>query len=409
MTLEITNFENLYGIDQKKKIKEWRIKVTNMGEYSLMEYNYGYIDGKRTECIQRISSGKNIGKKNETTHYQQAVLDATSKWKKKKDEGYLTELMKIEEQFDNLKIENDTLNVDHVSGQGGLGEIVFPMLAQDYNKYKSKLVYPCYIQPKLDGYRMLFNSNTGNCTSRQGKEFEIIKQTLLYTELKTLNEKIVLDGELYIHGGIFEHLGILRKKKLSNDDQKIINDIEYHVYDFVDKNNEYENRYVMLNQMFKDNNFKKIKLVKTLEIQNENDLKQNHLIFVDEKYEGTIIRNKNGKYKCKYRSTDLLKYKDFEDAEFKIVDYTHEIDTSSKDEKLIVWVCQLENGDRFNVRPKGVREERKLLYKDCQNNFNKYANRNLWVKYFELTDKKIPRFPCTKTDTYKTYIRDQIE
>ena len=163
-----------------------------------------------TTSLQTINTGKNIGKKNETTHYEQAISEAKSKWKKKSEQGYST--TKITNNNTNeTKITNNTddakiTNVENI--------VTFPMLAQDYHKQKSKLSYPAYIQPKLDGYRMLYNSKTQYCNSRQGKEFGIIRQTDLYKELTKINgDGIILDGELYLHNGIFEHLGIFHLLK----------------------------------------------------------------------------------------------------------------------------------------------------------------------------------------------------
>jgi hypothetical protein len=56
-------------------------------------------------------------------------------------------------------------------------------------------------------------------------------------------------------------------------------------------------------------------------------------------------------------------------------------------------------------RPKGTREERKELYKRG----SQFIGRKLQVKYFELTEAGIPRFPTTKSESYTTYIRDTIE
>jgi DNA ligase 1 len=398
-------FDTLYGCDVNNKIKEWKIQVQDLQSHSLMIYSYGYTDGKKVECNQIINKGKNIGKKNSTSHFQQAVLNAESKWNKKISEGYSIDIKHIENKLTNScinDIENLQIDVKCIS-------ITFPMLANDYSKHKSKLKYPCFIQPKLDGYRMIYNPINQSCNSRQGKPFDIIKQTKLYNELQSINQKFnLLDGELYLHGGIFEHLGILRKKKLSNNDLDKLQQIEYHVYDIIDTTKIYKERLHMLKCFFENNNFTKIKLVETKEIQNETDLKYTHDMFVKDNYEGSIIRNINGKYKCKARSSDLLKYKDFQDEEFTIIDYTFEIDTNSSD-NLIVWICTTQNNATFNVRPKGTKEERQFLYKQCQDNFDKFKGRKLHVKYFELTDNNIPRFPTTKSNTFKMYIRDLVE
>lgn len=388
MESEQTSFDSLYDNNTNGKIKEWTIKVLNHHTHSTISCLYGYIDGKKNETIQTIKLGKNIGKSNQTNHYQQAILEAKSKWTHKCNQGYTTKL-KLNEKQTETKTET----------------IVFPMLAQDYHKHKSKLEYPCYIQSKLDGYRCLFNSQTKTCNSRQGKEFTIIKQTDLFKELSSITDNIILDGELYIHNGTFEHLGILRKKKLLNDDFKKLNQIEYHVYDIIDTNNTFANRFDILKKLINSNQFVKIKLVSTLQINSENELKIHHTQFLNDNYEGSILRNKNSKYKCKTRSYDLLKYKEFEDAEFIICDFTFEKDTSKNDENLIVWICKTENGDLFNVRPKGTKEERQDLYKKGSS----FIGRQLHVKYFELTESKIPRFPTTKSESYTSYIRDIVE
>ena len=155
-------------------------------------------------------------------------------------------------------------------------------------------------------------------------------------------------------------------------------------------------------------NFKMIKLVDTLEVKDENMIKECHSNFIKDNYEGSILRNKFGIYKCKVRSTDLLKYKDFQDDEFEIVNFTYEQDTSKENKNLIVWICKTNNGDEFNVRPGGTKIERQRIYKDCVENF-KYKGRKLCVKYFELTERGIPRFPTTKSTSIETYLRDIIE
>jgi len=395
-------FETLFGYDVKGKMKSWSIIVTDNGDHSVIKTDFGYVNGKMTTSLQTINTGKNIGKKNETTHYEQAISEAKSKWKKKSEQGYSTNATN-NNATNNNATNNNATNTENDTDNTNI--VTFPMLAQDYHKQKSKLVYPTYIQPKLDGYRMLYNSKTQYCNSRQGKEFGIIRQTDLYKELTKITGEFVLDGELYLHNGIFEHLGILRKKKLSKDDIQKINQIEYHVYDIVLPETCYEQRYQILIGLFEKLDSQKIKLVLTKVIFSEQELKNSHLEFIKDNYEGSIVRNKAGKYRCKARSSDLLKYKDFEDAEFKIVDFTFEKDTSKDNENLVVWICEIESGTRFNIRPKGTRQERQELYKRG----SEFIGKLLQVKYFELTENQVPRFPTTKSESYTTYIRNIVE
>lgn len=379
-------FNKLYGYDKKKKMKEWSIKVENHSTYSVIVTCYGQLDGKKTESRVAVRSGKNIGKKNETSHFEQAIMDAQSKWMKKRD---------IEKYMEDIVAEFAKIEVDEMKD-------FLPMLAQDYGKHAKKIIFPCYVQPKLDGYRMIYNAKSKRCTSRQGKTFDSIMSSKLYKEeLVHIEGEVVLDGELYVHGGTFEHLGILRKKKLKDEDIVTLGKIEYHVYDIIDTSLTYAERMTKLQNLFENRPFQKVVMVKTTETKTHDEIRLCHEEFVADGYEGTIVRNANGLYRCKFRSYDLQKYKDFMDAEYKIVDYTYEVDTSGEDMNLVVWICENENGVKFNVRPQGTREERQWLYKNGLN----YIGKRLWTKYFELTDRGVPRFPSTARGSVEEYIR----
>ena len=395
-------FTKLFGSDVKGKMKEWSVVVTDNGDHSLVVIEYGYVSGKMTTSTKKITSGKNIGKKNETTHFQQGILEAKSKWTKKTETGFSENAnvtKNITENTNHIK-EKDVTSESEVESES----VIFPMLASDFQKFKNKIKYPVYIQPKLDGYRMIFNTGNKSCNSRQGKSFDAIKRTSLYQELCKINESIVIDGELYQHGGLFENLGILRKKKLTESDYQKLEQIEYHVYDYVDITKTYEQRLAFLTNFFNNHKFQHIRFVETRSVSSETELKDQHLTFVKNSYEGSIVRTGSGKYRCKARSQDLLKFKDFTDSEYQIVDFTSEQDTASN-KNLIVWICVNQNGDKFNVRPKGTREERHELW----TRGSEFIGQQIQVKYFELTDNSIPRFPTTKSESYTTYIRNIIE
>jgi len=388
-------FDTLYGRDSANKIKEWNIKVVNKGDHSIMVYSYGQLGGKKVECTQMISSGKNVGKKNETSHYQQAFLEAQSKWNKKKDiDGYNTNM-------------SSTISKDDTTTP------VLPMLAQDYNKHKKKVESwfrqsAVMVQPKFDGYRMIYNTNTGEMTTRQGKAYTIIKEAdKLFAELNNLPKGYILDGELYTSNVSFETLGVLRKTKgLTAKDKENLAKIEYHVYDLIDETQPFHHRNKMIQGMFSVQRHP-IVYAPTFSVDSEEEINKYHKMFTEQGYEGTMVRNKSSMYKCKFRSTDLLKYKDFQDAEFKIVDFTSEKNTSGDlEEELIVWIVELNNGGRCKVRPQGVKEERQELYQKCLGNFSQFKGRKLWTKFFDYTTDGSLRFPTTARSTVHEYIRD---
>lgn len=394
-------FYTLYDNSVTGKRKRWDIRVTNQEVLSTINCYYGYIDGKKIETTQTIKTGKNIGKSNQTTHYEQSILQATSKWNRKYDQGYKPEF-DLNTGIQNLKIDGGNDDI-----------VVFPMLAQDYHKHKNKVVYPCYIQPKLDGLRNLYNTTSNQNTTRQGKEFTIIAQSgQLYKELLTLPKGLILDGEFYTDKIQFETLGVLRKtKKLTTKEQDNLEKIEYHIYDIIDTTLTFEERHNKIKELHLEN-YEKLVYVPTFIASSEKEIKDYHITFLNQGFEGTMIRNKNSYYTLKKRSHDLLKYKDFQDSEFVITDFTFEIDTTGDDKNLIVWIidvpCQTNQFVKCKVRPMGTKEERKSLYEKCKQNFNQFKGRKLWVKYFEKTKDGNLRFPTTKCNSYTEYIRDEI-
>lgn len=407
--IEVHEFQTLFGKDIKGKTKTWKLKVEKYTDYSVIVTLYGY--SKLIETRRQINSGKNINKANKTTHFTQAIAEANSKWIKKRD----IEQFKVNEKEE---VNENKVIVNEKELIVNFDETTLPMLAQDYKKQYKKLKYPCYVQCKLDGFRMIYNTTTGKITTRQGKEYNIIKESgKLYEELQKLPKGLILDGELYTNKVNFEELGVLRKtKKLTKEELDNLCKIEYHIYDLIDTKLVFEERIKKIKDLLIDKYAKliheKLIYVETFLVKNEEEIKNYHTIFLEQGYEGTMVRNKDSFYKIKQRSSDLLKYKDFQDSEFKIIDYTLEKDTSGADENLIVWVINVPVKQQFikcKVRPMGTKEERKDLYKKCVENFEQFKGRNLWTKFFEYTADGNLRFPCTFRSTYTEYIRDTIE
>ena len=101
-------FETLYSKSSIGKIIEWKIQVKGFETYSEIVTETGQIDGVKTRHVKQVLKGKNIGKKNETTPFTQAVQEAQSKWNKRK-----------ENSVSDKNLLSTTLNIK-------------PMLAQNY-------------------------------------------------------------------------------------------------------------------------------------------------------------------------------------------------------------------------------------------------------------------------------------
>jgi DNA ligase-1 len=353
----------LYGKSVSGKIKTWTGRVNQlMNGGSELEIIHGYIDGQKQIDSRLILSGKNIGKSNETTPAQQAELELKSLYKKKKDEGYVDSIDDIQDEasYDNF----------------------LPMLAHNWKDGESKVSYPAYVQPKLDGCRMLASKMNGvvSLWSRKGKQMDIpsdIKNELAIV----LSDGDFVDGEVYVHGWSFQR--IISATKKATEDTKLL---EYHIYDFPDKTKTFKDRFVNKD---KSSFSGRLKIVTTSLVNNIEDINKEEEQAIVSGYEGLMFRNSNGIYKYKFRSNDLLKIKRFEDSEYKVVGGK---EGQGRESGLVIFKCITNTGFTFDVRPTGTVEERSAMWK----NINDYIGKLLTVKHQGYTHDGIPRFPVGK-------------
>jgi len=112
-----------------------------------------------------------------------------------------------------------------------------------------------------------------------------------------------------------------------------------------------------------------------------------HDHFVDQGYEGIMIRDASSTYEVGKRSNFLLKFKKFQTEEYEIVGAKT---GHGRDADAVIWVCKLNNEDRrFTVRPEGTIKQREDQYRDRK----KYMGKMLTVRFQNLTDLGVPRFP----------------
>lgn len=388
----MASFPELQGEAQTGKIKTWSIRVLERVSRGVIETTHGYVDGKKQVNEKVISTGKNIGKKNETTPLQQAVSEAKASWIKKKESGYSpigvgTSAIPVSDITDgvatvNLDAKDESDEDDSGRGKGIDKDVPSPMLAHDFLKRGKSIKFPCYAQRKYDGTRCVAMSGKG-LFSRNKKRYPHLDH--IVAEINKLPNTIILDGELYSDTLTFQEIvGIVKRETLKEGDQEKQLQIKLHVYDIINKA-PYEERYANLQILFNKYKFKHIVLVKSDICESEEKIKELHAQYVAEGYEGLMLRNKTGLYKNS-RAVDLQKFKVFFDGEFKIVAFKEGV---AAETGCVIWVCEAENGLQFACRPRGTREEREVLYSDG----DKYIGKMLSVRYQEMTDSQVPRFP----------------
>jgi DNA ligase 1 len=336
----------LYAKSSQGKTKCWEVEVKTSPVHLVI--SHGYEGGKMTE-ERRPVVGKNEGRANATTDYQQACLEAKARWTKQKDKSY-------REEGEETPI------------------TTLPMLAKDYKKYKHKVSFPCYVQPKLNGVRALVSRDKSGAIcfmSRGGKEYTTLGH--LHSYFQNLECGVTLDGEIYCHGMDLQDISAATKKFDPVNTPRL----EYWIYDKVDTEVPFEQRFPRVSSWDSHN---PVTVVATGEVFCSEDVEVFMKKCLGRGFEGVIIRNKEGKYTPGHRSSDLLKYKEFQDDEFLIVG--HEQDVHGR----VIWSCSTDNGEFFNVVPRGTDEQRKQWLAE----YHKFIGRKLTVRYLELSKAGVP-------------------
>jgi DNA ligase-1 len=336
-----------------KKNKSGKIQVyQSYTEGDTLFSRFGEQGGKiQTSSI--ICKPKNVGRSNETTGAEQALKESLSKCQLKRDKGYF-----------------DTVEEAHI-------ETVFlPMLAKDGHKVRIK--YPCDAQPKLDGVRCMAPKKA--LMSRGGKPY-IVPHISKALPLEWI-PNMVLDGELYIHGDRLQTIVSLVKKNKPGSEN-----IEYWIYDLYlpnTPNADWRERKRHLKSIKEHFSLDSpIKIVPTYRVNNKEEMFALHNKFVAQGFEGIILRTDDGVYELGHRSSSLIKYKHFFDAEYKIVSYKEGI---GKFVGCVIWRCITPEGHEFDVTPKGTITEKKEWYKNATAQIGK----DLTVRYWNKTEKGIP-------------------
>jgi len=357
----------LYQKSSTGKTKMWKIFID---EPSTMVTIHGFVDGKKQEDRKEIKEGKNIGKSNATTPYQQACNNAQGKWNKKKDrDGYV----------ENANPEEESV------------KFIQPMLANHYKSTSKSLKMPCYVSPKLDGVRNIADKVGSSiiCTSRKGVVYTTLDH--LHTNMSIMIDSFgkPLDGEAYKHGLSLQQISGSVKKEKANTPL-----IEYWLFDIVDADLNFNDRYAKISAFFDENSdgvndlgfrtFGQIVEVPNELVNNHDELEEKHKVFVSKNFEGTMIRNVHGKYKIGHRTSDLLKRKDFLEEEFLIVGG---YEATGSDAGTVVFTCRVNGGtDEFDVRPKGSREDRAQMLE----NLSTIKGKWLTVRFQMKSDTGIP-------------------
>lgn len=388
----VKRFPTLYAVSSTKKVKEWTVSVfENSDGIAVVRKEYGYVGKKIVTNDRKIRKGKNIGKANETTPITQALSESESSVNVKRDANHEYEIPDLNTY---------------------VPRVILPQLASGVKK--GKITFPCHIQPKLNGICCL--SRKTFCYpehrqylpgylaqnpikaahdsepflgigyhSRGGQMFSTLAHLDSHL-MGFMNNDEILHGELYVHGWSLQRIGSYVKDL--KDDAHLL---EYWVYDKAVIGVPWIRRWTydivsrMTNYIL-NNPDCPVKLCPTLIVNSYKEVIHYHNKWISEGFEGAILRNYEGIYIFEHRSKELEKVKEYKDAEFIIVGGKEGV---GNDEGCVIFRCRTEDGQEFDVRPRGTVEDRRQMLRDL----DKYIGQPLTVRFAELSESGIPLQP----------------
>jgi len=359
--MEKYTLPTLYKKAKKGKISEWSIWIElDENNIPVIIRKSGFIGFKHRETKRYIRKGTNIGKKNEKSAWDNAIFITNNYWKDHIEDNWVDNIDKINDEPLYLK----------------------PMLAQPFKRnidFKNKIV-----QPKYNGIRALsfLHKSDNRILSRERKQIDTMDHIRKQIDELFLG-KYSPDGELYHHDLTFQEI-VRRVKKYRPE---LSEEIQYWVYDLAVPDIPFEERLYIIDNLVNDNDI--IRKSVHHRINSYDEFIHYHNQYVKDGYEGIILRDPDSMYIFNDRPSCLIKYKEFKDDEFEVVDYTvEEWDDNGIMKNLVVWVCETEYGEKFNVRPKGSFERRI----NWLINVEKYIGKMLTVRYQEESENGTPIF-----------------
>lgn len=420
---------DLFKRDKSGKVRIWTIATDDKSYWTISGV---YPDGKMQKTAPTFVTQKNVGKSNETSLKEQVINEAMSKIQAQLDQGYSYEIP-------NKNVEK-SFNVT---------------LAQEYGKRKelNKLEFPYIGQPKLDGIRCYirwnYDTSEPEMFTRNHKPITSCPHIIrMAKRIMEHRHSAILDGELYNHklkDDFNKICSCVRKQKPTKEElediektihfccfdvylqdnptatYRVRNDVLRHIIlnkvccyigdqkDYIDPNSE-EGKQLekdMAPFRFVGTSILSCREVAGLfyalpdpstlcyldgiKVSNEEEVETALQTFIDQGFEGVMLKT-DTEYSFT-RTTDLLKYKRFKDAEYPIVAFEDGKGNASGVAVKVVCVDPA-TGQTFKAGVTGDTDFREKLFKESDSLKGKMAT----IKYQELTPVKdynsggVPRF-----------------
>jgi len=346
----------------------------------------------RKYMAKYVTSGKNIGKVNETTILGQCIRDTIKLFQHKSQKDFNKTLAGVA-----------TLDNMFEQGRWRISPPAFHRIDDNWHM----VTYPCFIQPKIDGERLLcvyhpdihsYELYPGlGVFTRSRKDYTGDQPEILADVYRILKDHpgVYIDGEIGIRGESFQTIsGYARRKKNAVK-------LFYYVFDLFDSHNpsqKYGDRRVSLSRLLKHLGDSPVIFLETYSVHDRTQLQAKMDEFIAMNDEGSVVRLRHSAYKYSFgsekRIKGVLKWKLVHDAEWVCTSF---IASTGEHEGAIMWVCVTKGGQEFTIgfyRGIFTVPERIILYKYLSENpdyFNEHLRGQLlMIKYQALTESNIP-------------------
>ena len=358
----------------------------------------GQYGGKRTnqpdKVVDRGKATRNM--------WDQVMLEAKHLVKEKLDKGY-KEIDKDPDEYS----ESELMSI--------LGEVITnqdnvpkPMLAKQADKVTNTKIFnkEWYASRKIDGLRALIYMGTDgelHTASRGAMNYDAAMYEILShpTLIKLFKENpgLIMDGECYHHGYSLQKLNSIARTQKTAVDYEVL---QFYWYDIVDINSTFDERWAymqdirdQLNLTFEpEREFKgeelRIQFVPQILVSGYDNMIKLHNDYVEDGWEGLVIRDPDKVYRPNGRTNDMIKIKCYKNSEFLITGY----DLGLRGTEDMVFTLVTKDGIEFKAKPWGDREQKQWYVDNFETEcLNQYAT----VKYFYLSDTGCPLQPSVSS------------
>ena len=398
----------LISRDSKGKIRCIKTNYTKDKEGYHIYRTSWQLNGKQTEQPEILITK---GKANRTV-LEQTQLQFNAIVKEYKDKGY-KEVDKNPEEIDPDIL--STFIPKFATDANGVRKHMLAKSADKVSESTINKVKYWYASRKIDGVRcsMFWDGKEIKTSSRGGGHYNYstthITQHPVLIEYFKKHPDAVLDGELYKHGKSLQQIsGAARLEKNAVD----CDWLQYFVYDMMIPNVPFKDRLKLLIEfakevhigfdpyhVFKDGDLQ-VQIVPQTKVSGYDNIMKLHNKYVEEGWEGVVIRDPDANYEFGSRKNIMIKIKQYQDSEFVVVDY----ELGLRGVEDMVFICETPAGNRFKAKPMG---DKSVKEEYVENFESKYKNTMATVKYFYYSNggdinTGVPLQPCLKAFRDKT-------